>query len=226
MTIYGPKGIKSFILTSLRVSGTVLKYSLKIHEIAEEGIVFKDEQFKVTCLQLEHGIQSFGYRIEEADHQGMLQVERLKALGVPSGPLYGKLKNEEVITLEDGRVLDGSDYVGAPQKGRVVAILGDTKKSSKSEILARDADVLIHESTFEGSEQKLARAYNHSTNIEAAEVARAANVNCLLLTHISARYLLKEAYQLETEAKKVFSHTRVVKDFEEVVIPQHRNDKK
>ncbi|WP_313468120.1 ribonuclease Z [Carnobacterium sp.] len=219
LTIYGPKGIKQFVLTCLKVSGTYLKYSLKFHEINEPGILFEDTQFKVSCLPLEHGIQSFGYRIQEADHQGSLQVEKLKEAGVPFGPLYGKLKQGETITLPDGRTFNGKDFIGATQKGRVVTILGDTKKTANSVILAKEADVLVHESTFEGSEQKMARDYNHSTNRDAAEVALESGAKRLLLTHISARYLGKDAYALEQEAQKIFKHTHIVKDFEEINIP-------
>lgn len=219
LTIYGPKGIKNFILTSLKVSGTHLRFQLKFNELEESGIIFEDSQFKVSCLPLDHGIESFGYRIEESDHQGSLQVEKVKELGIPFGPLYGKLKNGETITLSDGRSFNGQDFIGETQKGRVVTILGDTKKTNNSVVLAKDADVLIHESTFEGSDQKMARDYNHSTNIDAARVAQEAKVKQLLLTHISARYLGKDVTALEKEAQQYFKKTKVVKDFEEFNIP-------
>lgn len=219
LTIYGPKGIKNFILTSLKVSGTHLRFQLRFKELEESGIIFEDSQFKVSCLPLDHGIESFGYRIEETDHQGSLQVEKVKELGIPFGPLYGKLKNGETITLSDGRSFNGQDFIGETQKGRVVTILGDTKKTNNSVLLAKDADVLIHESTFEGSDQKMARDYNHSTNIDAARVAIEAKVKQLLLTHISARYLGKDVTALEKEAQQYFKKTKVVKDFEEFNIP-------
>lgn len=116
LVVYGPKGIREYVLTSLKVSGTHLKYALSFHEITEEGVLFQDQKFKVTCLELDHGIQSFGYRIEESDHQGMLQVEALKAAGVPFGPMYGRIKNGETVTLENGQVIDGRDFVGEDQK--------------------------------------------------------------------------------------------------------------
>ncbi|MCA9766622.1 MAG: ribonuclease Z [Carnobacterium sp.] len=219
VTIYGPKGIKNFLLTSLRVSGTHLKFQLKFYEIEESGVVFEDTQFKVSCLPLEHGIESFGYRIEESNHQGSLQVEKLKDLGIPFGPLYGKLKNGETIVLQDGRTFNGLDFIGETQKGRIVTILGDTKKTHNSILLAKDADVLIHESTFEGCDQKMARDYNHSTTIDAALVAKAANVKKLFLTHISARYLGKDVTALEKEAQHYFKQTSVARDFEEFDIP-------
>ncbi len=225
LTIYGPVGIKNYVMTSLKISGTVLKYSLHFHEIQEEGILFEDEHFKVICRKLKHGIQSFGYRIEEADHQGTLQADKLKEAGIPFGPLFGKLKQGKTITLEDGRVFNGKDFIGETQKGRIVTILGDTKKTKNCILLAENASVLVHESTFDGTNRKMAIDYNHSTNLDAAEVAKEANVGRLLLTHISARYLGRDIYLLEKEAKKIFPNTKVVNDFDEIDIPLIRTDK-
>ncbi len=225
LTIYGPVGIKNYVMTSLKISGTVLKYSLHFHEIQEEGLLFEDENFKVICRKLKHGIQSFGYRIEEADHQGTLQADKLKEAGLPFGPLFGKLKQGKTITLEDGRVFNGNDFIGETQKGRIVTILGDTKKTKNCILLAENASVLVHESTFDGTNRKMARDYNHSTNLDAAEVAKEANVGRLLLTHISARYLGRDIYLLEKEAKKIFPNTKVVNDFDEIDIPLIRTDK-
>ena len=140
-------------------------------------------------------------------------------MGIPFGPLYGKLKNGETITLPDGRSFNGLDFIGQTQKGRIVTILGDTKRTKNSILLAKNADVLVHESTFEGSDQKMARDYNHSTNVDAASVAKEANVKQLFLTHISARYLGKDVVLLEKEAQQHFKQTLVAKDFEEFNIP-------
>ncbi len=219
LTIYGPPGIERFVRTTLKISGTYLKYALKFHEIQQEGIVFQDKQFTVSCKELNHGIQSFGYRIEEASHQGTLQADKLKEAGIPFGPLFGKLKNGETVTLEDGRVFNGKDFIGEPHEGRIVTILGDTKKTKNSVLLAENADVLVHESTFDHKSRQLAKEYNHSTNVEAAETAKEANVKRLLLTHISARFLANDVHLLEKEAQKIFPHTKVMKDFSEVEIP-------
>ncbi|SFH92478.1 ribonuclease Z [Pisciglobus halotolerans] len=215
LAIYGPVGIKQFVLTSLKVSKTFLKYPLTFHEIEQEGTIFKDDQFTVTCIELDHGIQSFGYRVEEASHPGMLLMDKVKEAGIPAGPLLGKLKNGETIELEDGRIFNGQDFIGPAQKGRIVTILGDTRKTANSVELAKNADVLVHESTFDGSNRQMAKEYHHSTNTEAAEVAKSANVQQLLLTHISARYLPKDIALLKKEAQHIFKATKVVKDFDE-----------
>ncbi|MCT3458923.1 MBL fold metallo-hydrolase, partial [Limosilactobacillus fermentum] len=106
LTIYGPKGIKDFVQTALKVSESRLSYPLKFVELTGDGEVFKDQTFTVTARRLDHKIASFGYRVEEAAHPGELMVEKVRQAGIPSGPLYGQLKRGEVVTLPDGRTVD------------------------------------------------------------------------------------------------------------------------
>ncbi|GEL67294.1 ribonuclease Z [Marinilactibacillus psychrotolerans] len=219
LTIYGPKGIKQYVLSSFRFSASHIKYPINFIEFNEEGVIFQDNQFKVIVKKLKHGIPSYGFRIEESDHEGTLLAENLKDLGVPFGPLFGKLKNGETVTLQDGRVIDGKNYIGPTQKGRIVTILGDTLKTDNSIELSKDTDVLVHESTFNHSDIKLATSYNHSTNVQAAMVAKEAKAKMLLLTHISARYLTKDVQALQKEARAVFKNTHVMYDLKEINIP-------
>ena len=226
ITVYGPKGIRGYIQSSLRFSGTRLSYPIRFVEFDQPGIIFEDHQFTVSVEKLQHGIPSFGFRIVEADHEGTLDAKKLHEMNIPSGPLYGRLKNKEIVTLEDGRVLDGKDFVGPNQKGRVLAILGDTVKHPNSVKLAENADVVVHEGTFSHEELDLAKQYNHSTVTQAAEVAREAKAKKLLLTHFSSRYLYKDLLQLEKEAQRIFPYSKVVKDLQEVIIPLEKGSDK
>jgi len=219
LIIYGPKGIRQFVQTAMRISDSHLSYPIRFVELGDEGVIFEDNKFKVSFLRLDHRIESVGYRIVEKSHPGQLQVEKLKQLHIPSGPVYGQLKRGEKVTLEDGREIDGKEFLGKPQRGRIVAILGDTRKTKNSLVLAKDADVLVHESTFAKNESKLARNYYHSTNVQAAGIAKQANVHRLILTHISARYTGKMANELQKQAQTVFKATKVVHDFDVINIP-------
>lgn len=219
LTIYGPVGIKRFVLTALQVSESRLSYPLHFVEIDHDQVLFDQNGFKVTTMHLDHKIACYGYRIEEADHPGELLVDKLKADQVPSGPLYGQLKAGKKVTLPDGRTIDGHDYIGQPQPGRIVAIMGDTRQTQNAITLAQNADVLVHESTFAKNEAKMAHSYYHSTSQQAAEVAKAAHAKRLLLTHISARYTGKAAYQLAYQVRDILPNTRVVNDFDVVDIP-------
>ncbi|WDF81614.1 ribonuclease Z [Lacticaseibacillus pabuli] len=218
LTIYGPRGIKEYVQTSLRVTQTHLAYKLIFVEL-KPGKVFEDKTFRVYCDHLDHRIEAFGFRIEEKDHEGELLNEKAQAAGVPFGPLLGQLKARKMVTLPDGRVLDGNDFVGPDQKGRTLAIFGDTRQTPREVALAEGADVLVHESTFGADESKLARQYYHSTSVQAAKLAKKAGVKKLLLNHISARYVGKMALDLQKQARHIFPNSYVVNDLQDIDIP-------
>lgn len=224
LTIYGPKGIADFVNTSLRVSTTHLQYPLEIIEI-EEGMIYEDEQFTVHALPLDHGIYCIGYRIVEKDRPGTLLVDKLLEEGVKPGPQFKALKNGEIVQLEDGRVLDGRNYLGEAHKGRVITILGDTRVCPNAIRLAENADYIVHEATFAADETEMAAAYFHSTTVQAAETAKKANAKHLILTHISSRYSMEEAQILRKQSEAVFPNTIVAEDLLQVKIPLYIDKK-
>lgn len=211
LTIYGPAGIEEYVETSLRLSGTRLTYKIIFNEI-EPGLIFEDKMFSITADELDHGLRSFGYRIIEKDKPGALDAKKLIAAGVEAGPIFQHLKNGETVTLVDGRVINGKDYIDEPQKGKIISIFGDTKATDSELGLALNADVLVHEATFEGDKEKLAGEYMHSTTLQAASLAKKANVKKLILTHISSRYDREASKELLIEAQSVFENTEIAYD--------------
>ncbi|GBG96973.1 ribonuclease Z [Lactococcus termiticola] len=215
LEIYGPQGIKNFVMTSLKISGSKLGYRIDFHELDQTaGIVFEDESFTVYAEPLDHTIFCLGYRVMEKDRAGELDSERLQADGLPFGPLFGQIKRGETVEL-DGKIYRPEDYIGPDKKGKVVTILGDTRKTEAAVRLAVGADLLVHEATYEASEPKIAKKHGHSTTKQAAEVAKEAGANRLILTHISPRYVGKAVKQLLTEAQAVHENSHVAKDFYE-----------
>ena len=99
MDIYGPQGIKSFVLTSLRVSGSRLPYRIHFHEFDQDslGKILETDKFTVYAEELDHTIFCVGYRVMQKDLEGTLDAERLKAAGVPFGPLFGKIKTVRTL---------------------------------------------------------------------------------------------------------------------------------
>lgn len=220
LTIYGPKGLKSFVTAALRVSETHLTYPVHFVEL-EAGTIFEDETFKVVAAPLKHRIEAWGFRVEEKAHPGELLINKVRADEIPAGPVYGRLKAGETVTLDDGRVVNGQDYLGSAQPGRVVTFIYDTLPNDQTADLARDADVLVHESTYGQSreEVKLARAHGHSTSRDAAKIAAENNVQRLVLTHISARYIGPLLKRFITDVKNIFPNTYVARDFDIVDVP-------
>lgn len=219
LTLYGPPGIKSFVQTALTVSKTHLKFPINYVEFCDGDRVLSDDHFQITVKKVKHGIDSFGFRIVERDKKGSLDSQALKEAGVPFGPLYGQLKAGKQVTLEDGRTIDGKDYIGPDIPGRKITIIGDTRPCPNSLDLAQDADVLVHEGTFSHQEKDLAKAYNHSTSVEAARLAKEAQVQDLLLNHISARYLASDLGEYLRQAQEIFAQTHIMHDFSSFSIP-------
>ncbi|EBB5847051.1 ribonuclease Z [Listeria monocytogenes] len=211
LTIYGPVGITEYVETSLRLSGTRLTYKIIFNEI-EPGLIFEDKMFSITVDELDHGLRSLGYRIVEKDKPGALNADKLIDDGVEPGPIFQKIKKGETVTLADGSVINGKDYIDEPQKGKIISIFGDTKATASELELALNADVLVHEATFEGDKEKLAGEYMHSTTLQAASLAKKANVKKLILTHISSRYDRDASKELLIEAQSVFENTEIAYD--------------
>lgn len=212
LTVYGPKGIKEYLKAVLTLSGSRIGYPLEITEI-DEGVIFEDEQFIVSCLALSHRIESYGFRVVEKDKQGALKIKLLNKLNIPQGPHLKLLKEGKKIVLEDGRVLDGKDFITLPIKGKIVVIFGDTIPTKQSINLAENADIMVHEVTFDKTLEELASKYAHSTTTQVANIAKKAKVKKLIITHISARYSRKDSEWFLAECREVFKETDLANDF-------------
>jgi ribonuclease Z len=212
LTIIGPLGVQELIHTTLKLSQTNLSFPLQFIEIVENGLVLNDAVAKVECATLVHPIKSFGYAINLSDTSGRFMIEKAIAAGIPSGPIYGQLKQGHDVQLHDGRNICGKDFIEPATKGKKIAILGDTSPCNSAIQLAKDADLLIHEATFASEESKLATISGHSTNIDAAKTALEANAKALILTHISARYDDTKASTMLVEAQQIFTHTHMAAD--------------
>ena len=219
LTIFGPAGIDQFVQTALRVSRTKVSYPIKYVILKENGLIYEDSNFQVFAAKLDHRIPSYGFRVVEKPRPGELMMDKLAEYNVPNGPLLGKLKAGDVITLADGRVLDGHDFLGEPRPGRIVTVIYDTRPTPNIGKLAENADVLIHESTFSGQDAKMAHRYFHSTCVDAAKVAIHHHVHQLFLSHVSARYTGRSGRELEKEARNVFKRTKLANDFDSFNIP-------
>nr|XP_043882570.1 zinc phosphodiesterase ELAC protein 1 [Solea senegalensis] len=172
--------------------------TISLDMTSDSYLLFEDKSFVVKAFRLFHRIPSFGFCIQEHDHPGRLKIERLKELGVKPGPLYGRLKAGESVTLESGHVVLPSDVLEETIPGRKVCILGDCSSvlGAGPLSLCSGADVLVHEATLGNEHREKAVDHGHSTPEMAATVARECCARKLVLYHFSQRYkpssLLKE----------------------------------
>jgi len=211
-TVYGPPGIKAYIEASLLISQSRLTYPIEIIEIAD-GLIYEDNLFRVEALHVEHRIECFGFRIIEHNRPGKLEVAKLKALKIASGPVFGQLKQGKTVIVGDGISLNGRDFIGPEIVGRKIAIIGDTRRCDSAVELARGVDVLVHEATFALASQTLADQYFHSTTVDAANIALEAGAKSLILTHFSSRYQDEDLSSLLNEAQTVFNSVYLAADY-------------
>jgi ribonuclease Z len=220
--IYGPPDLDEYLKACRRYSQTHFSYPVKVHTV-KPGLVFEDEDFAVSCAPLTHRVPAFGYRVAEKDRPGHFDVEKAKALNIPSGPIYGKLKRGDRVTLPDGRQINGAELCGATEIGRKVVYCTDTIYCENAIELAQDADVLIHEATFAHQDAELAYQRLHSTTTMAAQVALQARVKKLLMTHFSPRYAPGNPIDLTNllaEARSIFPDTDLASDFWTYEVPR------
>lgn len=224
--IFGPEGLEAYLNACSKYSYTHLSHRLKVH-VVSPGLVYEDSDFKVLCDRLKHRVPAHGFRVVEKDRPGRFDVEKATALNIPSGPIYGQLKAGKTVKLPDGRTIRGRDLCGETEIGRKVVYCTDTVFCESAIDLAQDADVLIHEATFAHQDAEMAFDRLHSTSTMAAQVALAAGVKQLILTHFSPRYAPGNALQLEdllSEAQMIFPNTILAKDFMSYEVPRRRQE--
>jgi len=214
LTVYGPPGLRELFGSLRRVFGRI-GYPLELVEV-RPGDSLERDGYRILVFPVHHGVAAVGYALAEDARPGRFDVEAADALGVPNGPARGALQRGESITLDEGRVLTPDEVLGPARPGRTIVIPGDTAPTEAVQALAQDADVLVHEATFAEEERDRAAETLHSTAGQAAEIARAAGVRLLALTHLSPRYFGRE---LLDEARAIFPDTVAPRDFDVVEVP-------
>ncbi|MFF3569413.1 ribonuclease Z [Nocardia jiangxiensis] len=185
---------------------------------ATGAIPLPDTAFEFEAIRLDHRVETFGYRLIEPDGRRILP-DRLAEFGI-SGPDVGRLQREGSLRLPDDRVVT-LDEVSTVRRGQRFAFVMDTRMCSGVAELAQDADMLVIEATFLDTDAGLAHEYGHLTAAQAAQVAQAAGVRTLVLTHFSQRYADLEDHRLE--AAKYFDGELVVaEDLMRVPVPTRR----
>ncbi len=187
LTVYGPPGLTEFLDFVLKSTHAFLDYPLEVRE-SEGGELYADESFRLVAEPLKHRSFCLGFAFVESDRPGRFDAERAKKLGIPPGPVYGRLKAGGEVRLPDGRVVRGSDLVGPPIPGRKVAYVVDTVPCPGAYRLAQDADLVIFDSTYAAANQDEGKEYGHSTSLQAFKVAKRSGAKRLALFHFSPRY--------------------------------------
>lgn len=215
LELFGPPGLRGLIEAARRHVGLRIGYPLEIREV-EGGVLLEHAEYRVECGALDHGPTTLGFRFHELPRPGRFDVEAARRLGVPEGPLFGRLQRGEAVTLDDGTTVKPPQVLGEPRPGSTIVYCVDTRPCDGAVELGRDADLFICDATFTEELTVEARRRGHSTARQAAEMAQRAGARRLLLIHVSARY--HDPRALLQEAGAVFSRVEVARDLMEIQV--------
>jgi ribonuclease Z len=215
--VYGPKGIKEIILLQLKVSGSYTGYNLYFHELESttSETIFENDKVAVKTIPLNHRIYTNGYIFEEKSIERKLNIEKVEEYNIDK-LYFRKIKYGGDMTLENGKLIPNAELTFDPNPSKTYAFCSDTKYDESIIPLIYDVDYLYHESTFLENEIELAEKTKHSTAIQAATIAKKANVKNLILGHYSTRYVNIDVFK--QEAATIFSNVHLADDGKEFEI--------
>jgi len=209
--IHGPKGIKEAITLQLKLSNSWTDYPLHFHELTstESIVVFEDEKVIVRTIPLQHRIYCNGFFFTEKPGERKLVLSKVENYKIDQS-LYRSIKKGKDVVLDNGSLVKNEELTDNPKPVKSYAYCSDTKYDESKIAIIDEATVLYHESTFLESHKYLCDKTGHSSAIEAATIAKKANIGTLILGHYSTRYSNIELFA--DEAKTVFENVELGDD--------------
>lgn len=218
LNVYGPKGIKEMMETIFRLTETHRGFDVIYHELSSKKSekIYEDNRVEVFTIPLDHRIYCNGYLFREKPKERHLNMQEVSKYAEIETCDYHNLKLGKDFILSDGYVLKNSVLTTEPSKSVSYAFCSDTRYLEEVVPLIENVDVLYHESTFLHDLKEMADYTGHTTALEAARIARKANVGKLILGHFSNRY--SDLTVFTDEAREVFPNSFLPKALEAVKI--------
>ncbi|AZI69243.1 ribonuclease Z [Cloacibacterium normanense] len=216
--VYGPKGIKEMMETIFRITETHQGFEVVFHELSSKKSekVFEDNRVEVFTIPLDHRIYCNGYLFREKPKERHLNMQEISKYPEIEICDYHNLKRGKDIQLSDGYILKNENLTKPAEPSVSYAFCSDTRYLESIIPIIKNVDVLYHEATFLHDLKKMADYTGHTTALEAAKIARKANVKKLILGHFSNRY--NDLSVFLNEACEIFPETYLPEQLEAVKI--------
>ena len=216
--VYGPKGIKEMMETIFRITESHQGFEVVFHELSSKKSekVFEDNRVEVFTIPLDHRIYCNGYLFKEKPKERHLNMQEISKYPEIEICDYHNLKRGKDIQLSDGYILKNENLTKPAEPSVSYAFCSDTRYLESIIPIIKNVDVLYHEATFLHDLKKMADYTGHSTALEAAKIARKANVKKLILGHFSNRY--HDLSVFLNEACEIFPETYLPEQLEAVKI--------
>ena len=210
--IYGPPKVAEYVESSRKVLDMYINYPVVIKEITAPCVVHEGDGFYIRAFPLQHTKTCVGYTLEELDRPGEFNPERALSLGVPKGPLWGKLQKGESVLSESGAEVKPLDVMGEKRSGRKFSFVTDTQYLPTIAKEVQGSDLLICEGMFADDCEEQAKEKKHMTARQAATIARDGNVSKMAMIHYSPRYTDRDLDLLLKQAREVYPEALLTKD--------------
>lgn len=208
--IYGPPPLKKLLDFLFEETKTRIGY--EVHYLAiENRVLVNTHEYQIVAKLTQHTIPNFAFAFIEKPKPGRFNREKAEELGIPRGRLWKKLQLGFTIKTPSGLIVKPEDVLGPPREGIKVVYTGDTRYDESLVSFAVNADLLIHDATFEEKLEKDAAESGHSTSVQAAKIARLSRAKFLFLFHYSSRYN-EDLTNMLKEARSVFPRTFLSRD--------------
>ena len=215
LDLYGPPDAKEMFERVLAMGYFTLRFPVHLHPLRPDESV-ELPGYTVRTAHADHTVPALAYRVEEGPKRGRFDAAKAHELGI-RGRDFARLEAGETVEV-GGREIRPEEVIGAPRAGLSVVYSGDGRPSGEVQKLAHRASALIHEATMGGDHEAEANAWGHSSARQASEIAQAAEVGHLFLTHFSSRY--KDPEPLALEARSRFPGAVAARDFLEELLRQ------
>ncbi|WP_407429315.1 ribonuclease Z [Treponema sp.] len=210
--IYGPPKVKEYVETSRQVLDMYINYPIIIKEITAPCVVHEGKDFYIRAFPLSHTKTCVGYTLEELDRPGEFNPEKAESLGIPRGPLWGKLQKGEEVISETGKIVRPEDVMGQKRSGRKFSFVTDTQYLPSIAKEVQGSDLLICEGMFADDCADQAKEKKHMTARQAATIARDSASSRMAMIHYSPRYTDRELDVLLKQAQEVYPKAELTRD--------------
>lgn len=242
LNIFGPPGIYNYLIAHKHTVGLKAPFLNQIYEIyyhteqilkynfqeefdqkpkvisIVDNTIFESKDYFIKCLPMCHSVISYGFKFIEKPRPGEFYPEKAKNLGIPMGRLWKRMQMGNTIDY-NAKLIDPivEGIIGPKRPGIVISYSSDTMVCDNLIKIAQNSDYFICESTYSEELKDLAQEKMHMTASQCGRIAKKANVNTLILTHISSRYAHTSDVLLN-EAKQEFPNSILAQDLLRILV--------
>lgn len=221
LTVLGTPGVRRFIRHVRSDLAMHINYRIDVIEWSRDSgpLAYENERIRIYWHEVEHTVRCIAYRFEEKELPGRFDPAAAQQLGVPRGPLWGKLQSGQTVRTPDGDEVRPEQVLGPTRRGRHVAYATDTRVTPRLQPVLEDVDLAFVESMFGPEHERDAAEKKHMTVVQASSAAARAGARKLVLVHISPRYENGEFKRLAKEARRHHPNAEIGRDGKQFDLP-------